>query len=120
MHNHITAQLSQRDSCSRHLRSWSRTEQLVLNRATRRLSWDGFPSFRVNNGILHGAAWTPVGDQWIELSVGPSTEEAGGALALHIRSSIMRKRSFRKSRIEGVVAESRNWLPNACLVLTRG
>ena len=44
----------------------------------RRLSWDGFRSFRVNNGIVHGEAWTPCGDHWIEFSVDLSTGEATG------------------------------------------
>jgi hypothetical protein len=45
---------------------------------TRRLSWDGFRSFRVEGGILQGEAWTPIGDKWAEFSVDLSTGEATG------------------------------------------
>jgi hypothetical protein len=45
---------------------------------TRRLSWDGFRSFRAEGGILQGEAWTPIGEKWTEFSVDLSTGEATG------------------------------------------
>lgn len=45
---------------------------------TRRLSWDGFQSLRIESGDLVGKAWTPVGDRWIEFRVQLATGEATG------------------------------------------
>jgi hypothetical protein len=45
---------------------------------TRRLSWDGFQLLRIDGGILHGEAWTPIGGKWMEFHVDLSTGQATG------------------------------------------
>jgi hypothetical protein len=49
-----------------------------LNWRTRRLSWDGFRSVRVEGDNLKGEGWTFDGNMWIEFSVQLATGEATG------------------------------------------
>ena len=54
---------------------------------TRRLSWDGLRSLRVEDGELVGEGWTPAGDQWIAFRVDLASGIAIGGAYTEVGSS---------------------------------